>query len=389
MTADHTAQFEEVMALVDGELPADAAERVRVHLTSCEECQRLAEDLRGVSERLRGWRVGEAPAVRMGNHPWWKRTSTLAKIAATLLVATGVATVALVNYQAPKVDFSVGQTTSKATVSEAAESSLQYRARSKVAPEQRASVGRQGPAPAGIAMQSATPSPRVGGGPLIIRHASLSIVVRDYNAARNEVDRIARSVNGYIGDLTAVGARGEAPSLRGTLRVPSTRLDEAIAALKRLGDVQQESLGSDDVTQQWTDLEARLANARASEARLKDVLQNRTGRLSDVLEVEREIARVRGEIEQMEAQRKSLDNAITYAVVRVELVSERKAEAGPGPVSISTRLRNAVVDGYAAAVERGVSLVVFLAEILPTLILWAAVLVPPAVFIRRRWLRGV
>jgi hypothetical protein len=232
-------------------------------------------------------------------------------------------------------------------------------------------------------------APRVSGGPLIIRNASLSIVVRDYEAARGDLDRIAKSVNGYIGDLTALGARGEAPSLRGTLRVPATRLDEAIAALKKLGDVQQESLGTDDVTQQWTDLEARLANARASEARLKDVLQNRTGRLSDVLEVEREIARVRGEIEQMEAQRKSLDNAITYAVIRLELTSERKAEAGTGPVSISTRLRNAIVDGHVAAVERAVSLVVFLAEILPTLILWTVVLVPPAVFIRRRMMRRV
>jgi uncharacterized membrane protein len=114
------------------------------------------------------------------------------------------------------------------------------------------------------------------------------------------------------------------------------------------------------------------------------VLQNRTGRLSDVLEVEREIARVRGEIEQMEAQRKSLDNAITYAVIRLELTSERKAEAGTGPVSISTRLRNAIVDGYVAAVERAVSLVVFLAEILPTLIVWTIVLAPVGLFIRRR-----
>ena len=71
-------------------------------------------------------------------------------------------------------------------------------------------------------------------------------------------------------------------------------------------------------------------------------------------------------------------------MIRLELTSERKAEAGTGPVSISTRLRNAIVDGYVAAVERAVSLVVFLAEILPTLIVWAVVLVPVALFVRRR-----
>ena len=376
MTADHTAQFEEVMLLIDGELQPDAADRVRQHLTSCADCQQFVGGMQGVSEKLRSWHV-DAPATLRARHTarrFPNRYKLLAAAAAVVLVATAFAV--QLERRAPAPSLALG---------EAAEAPV-------TATANRVGEGQETSART-VATPVATPqryagrveTPRAGGGPLIIRNASLSIVVRDYNAARNEVDRIARSVNGYIGDLTALGARGEAPSLRGTLRVPATRLDEAIAALKKLGDVQQESLGSDDVTQQWTDLEARLANARASEARLKEVLQNRTGRLSDVLEVEREIARVRGEIEQMEAQRKSLDNAITYAVVRLELVSERKAEAGPGPVAISTRLRNAVVDGYAAAVERAVSLVVFLAEILPTLILWAAVLVPPAVFIRWRW----
>jgi hypothetical protein len=367
MTADHTAQFEEVMALLDGELPADAAERVRLHLTSCADCQQFAGEMRGVSERVAVWHVGHAAAALRANvsRPWFRNRMLLA--AAAMLVLVVGAFPLLVQRRSPAA---IG----------ASEISLSNRAGAA------SGAASRPPARSIIAGQEGKPAdaPRVSGGPLIIRNASLSIVVRDYEAARGELDRIAKSVNGFIGELTAFGARGEAPSLRGTLRVPATRLDEAIAALKKLGDVQQDSLGSDDVTQQWTDLEARLANARASEARLKDVLQNRTGRLSDVLEVEREIARVRGEIEQMEAQRKSLDNAITYAVIRLELTSERKAEAGTGPVSISTRLRNAIVDGYVAAVERAVSLVVFLAEILPTLIVWTIVLAPVGLFIRRR-----
>lgn len=374
MTADHTAQFEEAMALVDGELQPDAADRVRQHMASCADCRQFVGGMQRVSEKLHSWNVDTAPAAlrpRQTARGFLSRHKLLAAAAALILVATAVVLPLQLRHSAPSVQ-------GAAIWTDASVNPKGERAEAAAAITER-------PPSARVVANEAVETLRLGGGPLIIRTASLSIVVRDYNAARNEVDRIARSVNGYIGDLTALGARGEAPSLRGTLRVPATRLDEAIAALKKLGEVQQESLGSDDVTQQWTDLEARLANARASEARLKDVLQNRTGRLSDVLEVEREIARVRGEIEQMEAQRKSLDNAITYAVVRLELVSERKAEAGPGPVSISTRLRNAVVDGYAAAVERAVSLVVFLAEILPTLMLWAAVLVPPAVFIRRRW----
>ena len=201
--------------------------------------------------------------------------------------------------------------------------------------------------------------------------------MRDFERARGDLDRIATSVGGFIGNLVASGARGAAPSLNATLRVPSTRLADTLSALKALGDVQHESQNSDDVTQRSADLDARLSNARASEVRLKDVLKNRTGRLSDVLDVEREIARVRGEIEQMEAERKHMDGRIAYATVNVELTSERKAEAVTGSLSISTRLRNALVDGFAAAVEHAISLAVFAAEVLPTLVLWLVILGPP------------
>ena len=224
-------------------------------------------------------------------------------------------------------------------------------------------------------------------GPLIIRNASLSVIVRDYDTGRAELERIARDVNGFVGSLAASGARGAAPSLRATLRVPAARLDETLAALKRLGSVQHERQSSDDVTQQSTDLDARLANARASETRLSDILKNRTGRLSDVLEVERELARVRGEIEQMEAQRKNMNGRIAYATAEIEMITERKAEVGPGPGAVSTRLRNAVVDGYANAVERAISLAVFVAEIAPTLVLWTLVLAPPVWLFHRRRIR--
>jgi hypothetical protein len=89
----------------------------------------------------------------------------------------------------------------------------------------------------------------------------------------------------------------------------------------------------------------------------------------------------------MEAERKNMDGRIAYATVEIEMITERKAEAVTGPASISTRLRNAVVDGYASAVERAISLVVFVAEIAPTLVLWTLVLAPPVWLFHRRRIR--
>ena len=94
-----------------------------------------------------------------------------------------------------------------------------------------------------------------------------------------------------------LGTRGDARSLRATLLIPANRLDAALPSLKAIGFVLEESQGGDDVTEQVVDVEARLSNARNTEKRLVDLLQKRTGDLADVLAAEREIARVREEIE--------------------------------------------------------------------------------------------
>jgi hypothetical protein len=366
MTADHSAQFGDVMALLDGELRGDAADQVRLHLSACVECQRIAADLRGVSGRLQEWSVGDTPkSLQVRPVYRWLHDRTFLAATATVVLVTGATALVLITTPSRRPR-EVGLSDAKAI----AERSLAKAGSAE-------SIDRLS------APQKAIANQAVARGPVIVRTASLSIVVRDYEVGRKELERIARSVDGFMGNLVAANARGAAPSLSATLRVPAARLDEALAALKQLGSVQHERQGSEDVTQQSVDLDARLTNARASEQRLSDILKNRTGRLSDVLAVEREIARVRGEIEQMDAERKTLNSRVTYATVQIEMTTERKAEGIGGPVSVSTRLRNAVVDGYAAAVENAISLTVFLAEILPTVLLGAVVIAPLAWFIRR------
>ena len=118
-------------------------------------------------------------------------------------------------------------------------------------------------------------------------------------------------------------------------------------------------------------------------ADLQRIPLNTTGRLSDVLDVEREISRVRGEIERMEASRQSLDRRITYAVVTLAIAEQRKAAVDLGPVPVSTRLRNALVDGYTGAISGTVEVAVVLARIAPTVILWTLILGAPAWLLRR------
>jgi chromosome segregation ATPase len=160
-----------------------------------------------------------------------------------------------------------------------------------------------------------------------------------------------------------------------------------MSELKSLGHVQNETQGGEEVTQQHADLVARLENSRETERRLQAILEQRTGKISDVLTVEQEIARVRGEIEQMEAEQKSLNHRVDFASIELTLVEEYKAQITPTSPATSTRIHNSVVRGYRDALESLVGVVLFCAENGPTLLFWLVLVAPIVWLARRRWQR--
>jgi hypothetical protein len=125
------------------------------------------------------------------------------------------------------------------------------------------------------------------------------------------------------------------------------------------------------------DLDARLTNTRRTEQRLVAMLQSRGEKVSDVLAVEREVSRVRGEIEQMEAQRRQLTTRIDLATIELQIEEERRAGFTVSDPSTGAELRNAAVDGFRAAVTSTIGLLLLLLRIGPTLVLWAAALAWP------------
>jgi cell division septum initiation protein DivIVA len=129
-----------------------------------------------------------------------------------------------------------------------------------------------------------------------------------------------------------------------TIRVPAERLESLRADVAGLGTVISESASASDVTEQAIDLEARLRNLRAEEARLRTFLA-RTTKVSELLEVERELARVRGEIESMDAQLTYLERQAARATLTVSL-----SEPGPvvRPVTGGWGLREAITRGIQA-----------------------------------------
>ena len=100
-----------------------------------------------------------------------------------------------------------------------------------------------------------------------------------------------------------------------TLRIPSDRFDGAVSALKKLGRVKSEAMQTQDVTRAYADLETRLKVKRETATRLREILTRQAGKVAEVLEVEREIARVVEEIEQAEGERRYFDNLISLSTI--------------------------------------------------------------------------
>jgi len=213
---------------------------------------------------------------------------------------------------------------------------------------------------------------------MIARTAQLSLIAKEFDQARTTLEDILKRHHSYIGQLNVNAPTGAARTLDATLRIPATDRDAAIVEIKKLGRVESELQTGEDVTSEYVDLDARLTNARNTEQRLTEVLRQRTGKLGDVLEVEKEISRVRGEIEQMEAQKKTLTNRVEFLTLEVKITEDYRAELQMPPDSIFGRFRNAAIAGYKSMLEGIVSLVLFLLAYGPSLLLWAALLFFPA-----------
>ena len=233
--------------------------------------------------------------------------------------------------------------------------------------------------------QSETQNGPVRQGPMIARAASLAIQVKDFGAARSSLDSIIARHDGYSANLTVDTPENGPRHFQASLRIPENELALALDDLKALGRTLNESQSGEEVTQQHTDLLARLKNSRETEARLSAILQQRTGKIEDVLLVEQEIARVRGEIESMEAAQRALEHRVTFASVDLQLVEEYKERFNPSPVSTTGRLHNAFISGMRNASGTVLGLILFLEEFGPPFLIWAAILGFPSYFAWRRY----
>ena len=185
----------------------------------------------------------------------------------------------------------------------------------------------------------------------IIANANLSLVVAKTEAAMAGVEQIATDLGGYLSDVDiSKGRYGQTEELRGsmTLRVPSVSMEEALERLQALAtDVNYLNINRQDVTDQYSDLDARLRNLRATEtellALLTEVREKPNAKVEDILAVHRSLTQIRGEIETLQGRKNLLDNQIGFSTVWVELIPDSiNRPIVEDPWSASGPMRNAL-----------------------------------------------
>jgi len=428
-TTTHPIAPEEIMAFLDGQLSADRTQSVSAHIATCAECRQVGDAIRSSSDMLSDWTVPASPvnvqyearlseaACKVLSKPRPLSVFQLRSFlrqhwlltAASSAVLAGIVLIAATTFRRPSTTEtragsslyvppppasaqaagSGGSLGNLQSVDNAAMDKLVAGAKlGRAAADSNVLFERGDHARNLFSNAIADQQSRAFAGPMIARIVSLAIIVKNFDTARASLDSVLARHNGYSASLSVSTPQEAARSLQASLRIPAPQLSAALAELKALGHVENEAQSGEEVTQRHADLVARLKNSRETEQRLQAILVQRTGKISDVLSVEQEIARVRGEIEQMEAEQKNLEHRVDFATIDLKLAEEYKAQLGSPATSVSTQLHNALVTGYKSAAESFLGLVLIFVEYSPVLVLWLTILAMPAWLVWRRWQRA-
>jgi hypothetical protein len=206
---------------------------------------------------------------------------------------------------------------------------------------------------------------------LIIRTGQAGIEVDSLEPALNLLRMTAARIGGFVGNANIQTGRNQVRQATVEIKVPAGRFDDLTDGLRPLGKIEFLNVAAEDVGEEFVDLTARTANARRLEERLLELLATRTGKLQDVLSVERELARVREEIERMEGR-------LRYLKARTQLSTLSIALHEPPPLVSPTSGRNPLAEALREAWRNFVGLlaagIASLGYLVPVLVLgWGAV----------------
>jgi len=155
---------------------------------------------------------------------------------------------------------------------------------------------------------------------LIIKNGQLSLVVKDVKDSIKAVSEYATKQGGFVVSSN-VYKNGLIPYGTIVVRVPAAKFDAGIIEVKALGEVVSESANGQDVTEEYVDLDAQLRNLRATEAQFLTIMAKAV-KIEDILNVQRELTNVRGNIERLQGRMKYLKQSADLSTITVNFATD-------------------------------------------------------------------
>ena len=213
----------------------------------------------------------------------------------------------------------------------------------------------------------------------LIRTGRVEIVVASYDTARAKIDALLAKAGGYV-DSTQVDRRQDAVTdATIVVRLPSAQLPGLVPALRQLGEIVSESTNAADITDQYIDLSARLASDQALEKRLLELAADRNGNIDQLLAVERELARVREEIEGYQGHLRQWNDQVAMSTLTLAITTRRPEIAATEAPTFGDRVAHTWHASIATLEDTGTWIAVHALAALP----WLLLIAPALVLLRR------
>jgi type II secretory pathway pseudopilin PulG/uncharacterized coiled-coil protein SlyX len=217
----------------------------------------------------------------------------------------------------------------------------------------------------------------------IIYDAEVTLVVEDFAALETRIAGLVKEFGGYVADASVDRRQGDQISGRWRVRIPVDQFDSFVEAVSKLGVAESRSQTAQDVTEEYVDLEARIGNKKQLEARIVKLLEDSTGQIKDVIEVERELARIRGEVEQMEGRLRYLTNRAELTTVTV-MAREERDYVPPEAPTFTARVHQAWGGSLLSLRVFGERVAVAAVAAFPWVVVACVLLAPTIWYVRRR-----
>ncbi len=228
---------------------------------------------------------------------------------------------------------------------------------------------------------------------LVIKNADLSLVVSDPAAAMDRISKMADEMGGFVVSANLYHQQlengAEVPQANITIRVPAEILGEALERIRQESDQLplSETLSSEDVTREYTDLQSRLRNLEEAEAQLRNIMDEAT-KTEDVLSVYNELVRVREEIEVIKGQIQYFEQSAALSAITTSLLANEAVQpltiGSWQPVGVAKQAVQALISSFKFVIDAAIWIILF---ILPTLALLALIFILPVYLLLRVWHR--